>query len=75
MNVLNSNTILPKILIKCEARQHDELIKPLIDLPEDVNIKESQENDEQITKLKNWLYKGNATTTKEKKLIEIADSM
>lgn len=39
VNVLDSNAFSPKRLTKCEVKQHDELIKSFIDLPEEVNIK------------------------------------
>lgn len=67
VNVLNSNAFSPKRLARCEVKQHDELVKPFIDLPEEINIKESQQHDEQIKKLKNRLNKGTATATEEKK--------
>ncbi|XP_065928361.1 uncharacterized protein [Magallana gigas] len=71
VNVLNSNAFSPKRLARCEVKQHDELVKPFIDLPEEINIKDSQQHDEQIKKLKNRLNKGTATATEEKKFLEI----
>eukprot|EP00105_Crassostrea_gigas_P025107 XP_011445573.1 PREDICTED: uncharacterized protein LOC105340996 [Crassostrea gigas] len=71
VNVLNSNAFSPKRLARCEVKQHDKLVKPCIDLPEEINIKESQQHDEQIKKLKNRLNKGTATATEEKKFLEI----
>lgn len=71
INVLNSNAFSPKSLAKCEVKQHDEILKPFIDLPEDIDVRESQMNDEQIKKLKDRLRKGTATATEEKKFLEI----
>ncbi|XP_052710929.1 uncharacterized protein LOC128185352 [Crassostrea angulata] len=71
VNVLNSNAFSPKRLARCEVKQHDELVKPFIDLPEGINIKESQQHDKQIKKLKNRLNKGTATATGEKRFLEI----
>lgn len=69
VNVLNSNAFSPKRLAKCKVRQPDEVIEPFIAVPEDVDVKESQTNDEQIKKLKDRLKKG--TATEEKKFLEI----
>lgn len=52
VNVLYSNALSPKWLAKCEVKQQDKLIKPFIDLPEGINIKETQQNDEQINILR-----------------------
>lgn len=70
VNVLNSNAFSPKRLAKCEVKL-EELMKPFVDLPEEVVIKESQQDDEQIKKLKYLLIKGTATATEEKKFLEI----
>lgn len=71
INVLNSNAFSPKRLAKCEVKQPDEILKPFIDLPEDIDVRESQMSDEQIKKLKDRLKKGTATATEEKKFLEI----
>lgn len=71
VNVLYSNALSPKWLAKCEVKQQDKLIKPFIDLPEGINIKESQQNDEQIKKMTNRPNKGTTTATEEKKFLEI----
>lgn len=57
VKILNLNTFSSKRLAKCQGKQHDEMIKPFIDLPEQVNTKESQQNDRQIKKLKNKLQR------------------
>lgn len=58
-------------MARCEVKQHDELIKPFIDIQKEINIKESQQNDEQIKKMKNRPNKGTTTATEEKKFLEI----
>lgn len=56
-------------MARCEVKQHDEMIKPFIDIQKEINIKESQQNDEQIKKLKSRLNKGTATAAEEKKFL------
>lgn len=46
ISLLNSNAFSPKRLAKCEVKQPDELLKPFIDLPKDIDVRESQKNDE-----------------------------
>jgi hypothetical protein len=69
--VLNSNifSVLPKKLPTCKVKKSDELLKPFIDLPQEINIREAQTNDDQIRKLRNRLAKGTATSTEEKKVL------
>lgn len=77
VNVLNSNAfaLSPKKLAGCQVKQKDELIKPFLDLPKEINIQEAQKNDVQIRKLRNKLTKGTATVTEEKKFLEIEGLM
>lgn len=41
INVLNSNAFSPKSLAKCEVKQPDKLLKPFIDLPKDIDVRDS----------------------------------
>jgi hypothetical protein len=72
VNVLNSDnfSVPPKKLAACQVKQSDELLKPFIhvDLPQEINIREAQRNDDQIRNLRNRLAKGTATVTEEKKV-------
>lgn len=68
VNLLNSNALSPKRLARCEVKQHDELTKPFIDIQKEINIKESQQNDEQIKKMKNRPNKGTTTATEKKEI-------
>lgn len=58
-------------MAKCEVIEHDELIKPFIDLPREINIKESQRNDGQIQKIRSRLKKEKATVTEERIFLEV----
>lgn len=69
VNVFNSNTFSPKKTAKCEENECDELSKPFIDLPQEINIKESQRKDYQIQKIKRS-EKG-TTITEERKFLEV----
>lgn len=51
------------------------MINPFFHLPENINFKKSQQNDEQVKKLKNRLNKGLATATEDKKFLVIDSLM
>jgi hypothetical protein len=77
VNVLNSNafSMSPKKLAACQVKHSNDLLKPFIDLPQEINNQEAQKKDVQIRKLRNRLTKGTATVTEEKKFLEIEGLM
>lgn len=64
VNLLNSNALS----LKDWPDVNDELIQPFIDIQKEINIKESQQNDEQIKKMKNRPNKGTTTATEKKEI-------
>ncbi|KAL5008728.1 hypothetical protein ScPMuIL_014309, partial [Solemya velum] len=52
VNVINSNEFEPKDYAKCSVGPPGEVNKPEIDLSEDIDIKQEQENDEEISEIR-----------------------
>ena len=71
----NNFSVPPKQLAACQVKQRDELLIPFIDLPQEIDIREAQKNDDQIRKLRNRLAIGTATVTEEEKFLEIEGFM
>jgi hypothetical protein len=61
----------PKKLAACRVKQSDEVLKPFIDLPQEINLREDQKNDDQIRKLRNRLAKGTATVTEDRNSLKL----
>jgi hypothetical protein len=77
VNVLSSNafSISPKKLAACQVKQSDEVLKPFINLHQEIDIQEARKNYVQIWKLRNRLTKRKATVTEEEKFLEIEGLM
>ena len=75
VSVLNSNTFVPKEFAKCELQEHEDLVKPFVDLPEDINILKEQNSDSTLSELKSRIETGKATKTESEKYLETGDGL
>ncbi|KAK3083048.1 hypothetical protein FSP39_012581 [Pinctada imbricata] len=65
IGVINANEFNPRDFASCQVEGRDEISKAVSDLPEEFNLKEEQEKDQEIVKLKNRLRKGTATKAEQ----------
>ncbi|KAK3097609.1 hypothetical protein FSP39_011373 [Pinctada imbricata] len=65
IGVINSNEFNPRDFANCHVEDHNEVTKAISDLPEEFNLKEEQEKDQDVVKLKNRLRKGTATKAEQ----------
>ena len=73
INTLNSNKFKPRKYASCQIDDLDDLKKPELELPEEIDIKFEQEQDDTITSLKKRLQTDNATKTEQERHIIIDD--
>ncbi|KAK3107412.1 hypothetical protein FSP39_013983 [Pinctada imbricata] len=65
IGVINSNEFNPRDFASCHVEGSEEISKAVSDLPEEFNLKEEQEKDQEIVKLKKRLRKGTATKAEQ----------
>ena len=73
INTLNSNKFKPRKYASCQIDDLDDLKKPELELPEEIDIKFEQEQDDTINSLKKRLQSDNATKTEQERHIIIDD--
>ncbi|OOY67330.1 RNase H-like domain-containing protein, partial [Solemya velum gill symbiont] len=73
--VINSDHFDPKNYASCEVKTPDEIIKPDIDLPKEIDNKNEQLKDETIAQLRNRLRNGKATKTEDTHYFESEDDL
>lgn len=61
VSAINSNRIELKLFVNSDFKVPDDLIKPFVDLPENIDVQKLQKSDEQIVKLKERIKKRKAT--------------
>ena len=75
IGAINSNEINPRHFASSHVDPPGDVIKPDIDLPEDLNMVEEQQKDEEIGKLKNRINKGTATKAEQTHYFETEDGL
>ncbi|KAK3108120.1 hypothetical protein FSP39_001638 [Pinctada imbricata] len=65
IGALNSNEFIPRDFASCHVQDDKEITKAVSDLPEEFDMKEAQEKDQEITKLRNRMKKGTATKAEQ----------
>lgn len=75
IGTLNSNRFRPKDYASCEVNEPDDIVKPQMDLPQDINIIQEQENDQDIVQLRARLSNGKATKTEEGRYLVIDNTL
>jgi len=68
---LNSNKFRPRYFASCEDEPPDDLMKPHMDLPKDIDIKPEQDRNQESVKLMSRLSNGKATKTEQEYFLVI----
>jgi transposase InsO family protein/predicted aspartyl protease len=71
INTLNSNEFNPKDYASCQVDPPGDIVKPKVGLLTEIDMKEKQNADEKIGKLKKSLHKGTANKTEYKHHMEV----